>query len=123
MVSRRLRWDVIVAWGSSGCFLSARVEEEEEVDEEARSEVVWVAMSRWNSSVGSEAAESVSSESVDSSSSPAGLDFLRSGGIVETFCSSFAFRVRRFWWAVSARSCRAVVRVSSIGVTTYWLSP
>lgn len=128
IVSRRLRWEVTVLWGSSVFWSSAIVDDELVFGDEARSEVVWVAMSRWKSSVGSEAAESVSSES-EASSSSSSLRRLEAllragrGGIVETFFSSFSFSVWRFWWAVSARSWRAVERVSSIGVTTYWLRP
>ena len=82
---------------------------------------VCVATSRWKSSVGSEVMESASSSSA---LSPASLFAEESwGGIVETFCSSFSFSVRKFALVVWAKSWRALVRLASIGLTRYSLAP
>ena len=86
-------------------------------------EVVWVPVSRWKSSVGSEVVDEASS----SSASPGVRYWVgREGpvsGITETMLSSFVLRVERLEDAVSNRECRAVVRESSIGVTRYLLAP
>ena len=83
---------------------------------------VCVATSRWKSSVGSEVMESASSSSA---LSPVSLFASEEswGGIVETFCSSFSFRVRKFALVVWAKSWRALVRLANIGLTRYSLAP
>lgn len=43
--------------------------------------------------------------------------------MVETFCSSFSFSFLRFRCAVWASSCRALVRVESMGLTRNSLAP
>lgn len=106
------------AIGASAAFSSFEPDSRDVEDE--MSGVVWVPMSRWKSSVGSEVTLSVSC----SSSSEYGFSFLvRWGGITETVDSSFSFSLRRFVWAVSASSCRAPVRLATIGFTRNSLAP
>lgn len=118
------RWDVRIArrfvWEVRGSEGRGGAEEREVVEgRRERAGEVWVPWSRWKSSVGSLVMDEASSVSSLVAPDELGMPL----GMVETMLLRRSFRASKCDWVCMAKSCRASVRLASMGAMRYLETP